>query len=42
MAGSAAESTAPCFFINDSRYDGDADYEPPKAALEEQLANRKL
>ncbi len=32
----------PCFFINESRYDGDADYEPLKAALEEQITNRKI
>jgi len=32
----------PCFFINDSRYDGDADYEPLKAALEEQITIRKI
>jgi len=27
----------PCFFINGARYDGTADYEPLRAALEEQL-----
>src|SRR5215831_2309869 len=32
----------PCFFINDSRYDGDTDYEPLKATLEEHITNKKL
>jgi len=32
----------PCFFINDSRYDGDADYESLKAAFDEQIANPSI
>jgi protein-disulfide isomerase len=32
----------PCFFINGSRYDGDADYESLKATLDEQLVNQNL
>jgi len=32
----------PCFFINGARYDGRADYEPLRAALEEQLNTKVL
>jgi protein-disulfide isomerase len=32
----------PCFFINGARYDGRADYEPLRAALEQQLNTKVL
>ncbi len=32
----------PCFFINGARYDGTAEFEPLRAALEEQLNNKIL
>jgi len=32
----------PCFFINGARYDGTADYDPLRAALEEQINSNVL
>ena len=32
----------PCFFINGTRYDGTADYEPMRVALEEQLNSTNI
>ncbi|HWV99409.1 MAG TPA: DsbA family protein [Candidatus Acidoferrum sp.] len=32
----------PCFFINGTRYDGTADFEPLRASLEQQLNQRSL